>query len=58
MVTLKGNSNGSKKERTASGGQASQRRPSFQGVMDRGKSMLGLGKKEGTKPGSESAVEE
>lgn len=58
MVTL-GGSNGNKKERTASKGEAGQRRPSFSGVMERGKSMLGMGKKEGAKNGgSSSAVEE
>lgn len=53
MVTL-GDSNGSKKERTGSKGEAGQRRPSFSGVMERGKSMLGIAKKDGAKNGGSS----
>jgi hypothetical protein len=58
MVTL-----GSDKKRTISKGEGERgRRPSFQGVLDKGKSLLGMGKKErnGSKspPTSDIAVEE
>ena len=58
MMTL-GGSNGTRKERTGSKGEADQRRPSFTAVMGRGKNLLGMGKKESTKNGGgSSAVEE
>lgn len=55
MTTL--GSKSKSKERTSSKGEGErQRRPSFQGVMERGKSMLGLGKKDGqTNPTSNSS---
>jgi hypothetical protein len=43
MMTVGGGDNKAKKERTSSHG-AGERRGSFQGMFERGKEMLGLGK--------------